>query len=147
MIQAFISYSHKDEDLRSQFVNHLSALKHLITVWDDRQIPIGVKWDEEIKKKLDISDIVIFLISSDFLASTYINKVEIERTMERHNRGEIYLIPVLLRPCLFEPCILGSFQAVPRDARFITTYTPMDLGFLGVIKEIQLLNPSAPRKL
>lgn len=137
MTEVFISYSHEDEDLKNQFVNHLSALKDLITVWDDRQILIGTKWDETIKAKLATSEIVIFLISSDFLASTYVNEVELNKTIERHNRGEVYLIPVLLRPCLFESNILGSFQAVPRDAKFITTQSSIDLGFLEAIKEIK----------
>ena len=96
MKNVFISYSHKDEEYKNQLIAHLSGLvrNKIIHLWDDRQIKIGDSWDATIKNKLEESDVAIFLISSDFLSSSYINEVEIKKTLERHSKGEILLIPV-----------------------------------------------------
>lgn len=139
MKKVFISYSHKDEELKMQFDAHLSGLKRLqlIEVWDDRQVLIGDKWDDIIKQRLLSSEIVIFLISSDFLASEYINEVEINETIIRHHRNEVYIAPIFLRPCDFASSILSNFQGVPRDARFITSWESIDSAFLSVINELK----------
>lgn len=139
MKKIFISYAHKDEVYKNQFETHLSGLKrqNLIDVWTDRQVLIGDKWDEKIKHKLMTSDIVIFLISSDFLASEYINVVEINETIARHKKNEVFIAPIFLRPCDFESSILSDFQGVPRDAKFIVTWDNIDSAFLEVTKELK----------
>ncbi len=147
MKKIFISYAHKDEELKSQFETHLSGLKRqkLIDVWTDRQVLIGDKWDEKIKNKLITSDIVIFLISSDFLASEYINEVEINETILRHKNNEVLIAPIFLRPCDFESSLLSDFQGVPRDAEFITTWKDKDSAFLAVTKELKkIINEFTP---
>jgi hypothetical protein len=139
MKKIFISYAHKDEDYKNQFEIHLSGLKrqNLIDVWTDRQVLIGEKWDEKIRQRLITSDIVIFLISSDFLASEYINEVEIKKTIARHKNKEILIAPIFLRPCDFESSILSDFQGVPRDKKFIVTWDNIDSAFLKVIEELK----------
>lgn len=148
MKKIFISYAHKDEELKLQFETHLSGLKRqgLIDVWTDRQVLIGERWNDKIKNKLLTSDLIIFLISSDFLASEYINEVEIKETIARHNNDEVLLAPIFLRPCDFESSLLAKFQGVPRNAKFITTWEDRDSGFLEVIKELKkLINEFTPK--
>lgn len=139
MKKIFLSYSHKDEIYKDQFVTHLSGLrrKKIIEVWDDRQVKIGDKWDEKIIEKLWDSDIVIFLISPDFLDSEYINDNEIKKTIQRQKNNEVCIIPVFIRPCDFESSILFSFQGVPRDMKFISTWDNRDSAFLQVINELK----------
>jgi len=139
MKKIFLSYSHKDDHYKDSFVTHLSGLKRLniIEVWDDRQVNIGEKWDEKIKSKLMDSNIVFFLMSPDFLASEFINEVEINKTIERHNRNEVCLVPIFVRPCDYESSILHEFQGVPRDAKFISSSENEDAAFLQVVKELK----------
>ena len=141
MKNVFISYSHKDEEYKNQLIAHLSGLvrNKIIHLWDDRQIKIGDSWDATIKNKLEESDVAIFLISSDFLSSSYINEVEIKKTLERHSKGEILLIPVFLRPCDFESSEFSSLQGVPRDARFVVEFPNIDSAFLSIVKELKSL--------
>ena len=77
------------------------------------------------------------MISSDFLASEYINEVEIKETINRHNSSQLLIVPVFLRPCDFNSSILCVFQGVPRDAKFITTWPDRDLAFLNVVQELK----------
>ncbi|NRT58656.1 toll/interleukin-1 receptor domain-containing protein [Sphaerotilus uruguayifluvii] len=98
-LSLFLSYSHKDEAFRSELVGHLAPLKHqgIILEWTDRQISPGSEWEPEILEKLGQADIVILLISSDFINSKYCYGVELERALEKHRDKSARVIPVIAR--------------------------------------------------
>ena len=85
----FISYSHKDETHRSELEVHLAMLKRkkIVSVWHDRKIVAGDEWKNEIDNNLESADIILFLISPDFLASEYCYDIEVKKAMERHKAG------------------------------------------------------------
>ena len=60
----------------------------MIESWDDRQIKAGDEWGGEIDQKLEAADIIILVISVDFINSPYCYDVEMTRAMERHESGE-----------------------------------------------------------
>ena len=68
----------------------------------------GIEWEPEIQKKLDTADIIILLISANFIASDYCYSNELERAIERHNAGEARVIPIL-----FEVLCFGIFSGIP----------------------------------
>ncbi|HEU0174048.1 MAG TPA: TIR domain-containing protein [Blastocatellia bacterium] len=138
-IEVFFSYSHKDEELRDQLSNHLSTLKRnqFITAWHDRRIGAGTEWTSEIDERLDAADIILLLISSDFLASDYCYDVEVKRAMERHDGGEARVIPVILRPVDWKGAPFGKLQALPRDARPVTEWPNRDQAFLDIAQGIR----------
>jgi len=70
-VRVFFSYSHKDEELRDKLATHLSNLEwqNVISSWHDRKLVAGMEWDDEIKSQLDSADIILLLISPDFIAS------------------------------------------------------------------------------
>ena len=135
----FYSYSHKDEDLRDELETHLAMLrrKGVIEEWHDRRIAAGDEWNAEINKHLERADIVLFLVSADFLASDYCFDVEVERAMERHEAGEARVIPVFLRDCDWEGAPFGRLQGVPTDARSVTSWENRDEAFTDVTKAIR----------
>jgi hypothetical protein len=96
----FISYAREDDDLRKELDKHLSELKRqkLIKVWHNQNISPGTEWEREVHTYLDMADIILLLISPDFMASKFCYSVEMERAMERHERGEAHVIPIILRP-------------------------------------------------
>ena len=66
-IKVFISYSHQDDGLRQELVEHLAPLQEyekLIDLWHDREIRPGANWDSEIDNRLKDADIILFLVSS-----------------------------------------------------------------------------------
>lgn len=139
MASLFFSYSHKDENLRDQLEIHLSSLKRegAIDVWHDRRIPAGNELDHEISQALERADVVLLLISPDFLASAYCNDVEMSRAMERHGEGTARVIPVILRPCDWKRTAFGKLAATPRDGRPITKWPDRDEAFLDVVMAIR----------
>lgn len=100
-IEVFFAYSHKDESLRDELETHLSILRRggVISSWHDRRISAGREWVGEIDSHLNRADIILLLVSSDFIASDYCYKKEMARAIERHDRGEARVIPVILREC------------------------------------------------
>src|SRR5438132_1153332 len=98
-IEIFFSYSHKDQALREKLETHLTLLKRegLISSWHDRKIIAGTEWSGEIDAHLNTAQIILLLVSADFIASSYCSDIEVARAMERHNAGEARVIPVILR--------------------------------------------------
>lgn len=138
-IRVFISYSHKDEDLRDQLEVQLAMLKRqgLVEVWHDRRLVAGDRLDWTISKELDDADVILLLVSPDFLASDYCYKIEKGRALERHRTGEARLISVILRPCDWMRTDLAEFLVTPRDGKAITQWPDRDEAFLNVVQSIR----------
>jgi|GEM_PF-4371095 len=138
-LRLFYSYSHKDESLRDELQNHLSTLKRLGTIseWHDRKIPAGSAWKGEIDENLTSADVVLLLVSSDFLASDYCFDVETKKALERHEAGDLLLIPVVLRPCDWKDTPIGQLQALPKNACPVTKWENRDEAFLDIVEGIK----------
>src|SRR5205085_1249843 len=116
-IEVFYSYSHEDERLRNELDKHLSNLKQqgLIVGWYDRNISAGTEWAYEIDAHLNTSQIILLLISPDFIASHYCYSVEMKRAMERHETGEARVIPIILRAIEWKGTPFEKLQVLPTD--------------------------------
>lgn len=135
----FFSYSHKDEGLRDELEVHLAMLlrEGILSVWHDRRILAGDDLDDSISDQLEQSDIILFLVSPDFLASDYCYGVEMERAMERHTEGSARVIPVILRPFEWNRAPFGRLAAAPKDGRPVTKWPDRDEAFLDVTRAIR----------
>jgi tetratricopeptide (TPR) repeat protein len=138
-LEVFYSYSHKDEDLRQKLNNHLSILKAtgVITEWHDRNINAGTDWEKQINQHLDSADIILLLISSDFLASRYCYSIEMDRALERERARKATVIPVILRAVDWEDARFGYLQALPTNAEPITSWDNEDEAFRDVARGIR----------
>jgi hypothetical protein len=137
----FISYSHKDKVLRNQLENHLAILKRqgVVDVWHDRLIKAGDEFDSAISAKLDNADVILLLVSSDFLSSSYIWDIELGKALERHKDGKARVIPVILRPCDWKETPFGKLSAAPEDGAPIRSsrWHNIDEALLDVVKKIR----------
>ncbi|MEM9590883.1 MAG: toll/interleukin-1 receptor domain-containing protein [Pseudomonadota bacterium] len=137
--RVFVSYSHRDEQLRDQLEVQLSMLKRqgLIDVWHDRRLVAGDRLDWTISNELDRADIVLLLISPDFLASDYCYNIEKARALARHRNGDARLISVILRPSDWTHTDLAQFLVTPKDGKPVTLWPNIDEAFLDVAKSIR----------
>jgi hypothetical protein len=138
-IELFFSYSHKDEALRDELATHLRLLERrgLISSWHDRRISAGTEWKDEIDRHLKTADIILLLVSSYFINSDYCWDVELELAMQRHESGEARVIPIVLRPVNWRGTVFGKLQALPRDAKPITSWTDPHEAFADVALRIE----------
>jgi hypothetical protein len=135
----FFSYSHADEALRDQLEKHLSGLQRqgIITSWHDRRIVAGTAFAEAIDQNIETADVILLLVSPDFIASDYCYEREMKQALARHRRGEARVIPVILRPCDWHDLEFGTLMATPKDGRAITKWPNMDEAFLDVVLAIK----------
>jgi hypothetical protein len=133
-VKLFISYCHRDEKLREQLDKHLAPLKgqKVIEAWHDRQIQAGVEWANQIDDNLNKADIILLLVSPDFVASNYCSNIELKQAVKRHESGEAIVVPVILEPCDWSWLPFAKFQAFPKDGRAITTWNNQNEAFLDV---------------
>lgn len=143
MARLFFSYSHRDEKLRDRLEVHLAALRRegLIDVWHDRRIPAGDDFADRIDENLERADIILLLVSADFIASRYCYEIEMTRAMERHAAGEARVIPVILDFCEWHGTPFGRLQAVPRDGRPVAAWGNLNEAFLNTVTAIRAVLP------
>lgn len=145
-LQLFYSYSHKDEALRDELDIHLKLLQRqgLIQPWHDRRIIAGEEWGKEIDDNLNRADIILLLISADFIASDYCYEIEVKRAMERHESKEAQVIPIVLRPADWSGTPFRKLQGLPTDAEPVTLWSNRDEAWLnvetGIKRAIEAIN-------
>lgn len=141
MKKIFISYSKADAHYLQQFENHLSALKRngSISTWNCRQLLPGEKWDGKIKKELEEADIIIFLVSSDFLATDYIWDIEIKYAIDKENTNPdaVKVVPIIIRSCVWEDTPLSAYNTAPKKAQVITLSNNLDEAFTEAVKDLK----------
>ncbi|WP_437616223.1 TIR domain-containing protein [Sorangium sp. So ce834] len=135
-VRLFFSYSHKDEALRDELETHLSLLERegLLQSWHDRRIAAGDGWAGQIDRNLDEAEVILLLVSADFLASDYCFDKEMKRAMARHDAGQARVIPIFLRETDWQSAPFARLQALPKDARPITLWPDRDAAWTDVAK-------------
>jgi len=138
-ISIFIAYSREDEKLQQRFLKFLAPLERsgLIKVWYDGKIPIGSEWDNEIHTALAQSDMIIALISSSSLASTYFFDVEMNKAFARAGKEECEIIPIILSECLWKETSFGNIQAIPEYGKPIATYERPEVPFFQIAQVLK----------
>lgn len=139
-IEVFCCYAHEDAPLLENLKAHLTLLKRqgLITVWADTNISPGSNWEQEIEKHLNAANIILLLVSADFMASDYCYSKEMFRAVERHDRGEAIVIPIILRPVYWQGAPFARLQALPTGAKPIISsiWYSLDEALLDVVNGI-----------
>ncbi|MDQ5836453.1 MAG: TIR domain-containing protein, partial [Acidobacteriota bacterium] len=138
-IKVFYSYSHRDEKLRDLLETHLALLKRrrVISSWHDRRIGAGNDWAGEIDEHMKSADIILLLVSANFIASKYCYDVELKLAMKRHRDGEALIIPIILRPCDLTGVPFGRLQSLPKDRRPVTKWPNRDDAFTDIANGIR----------
>jgi O-acetyl-ADP-ribose deacetylase (regulator of RNase III) len=135
----FISYSHKDKRLREELEKHLVILRrqNVIEMWHDRMITAGSEWQGAIDEHLMSARLVLLLVSSDFIASDYCYDVEMTCALKRHELRQTRVIPVILRPVMWDKAPFAKLQALPTDGKAVTTWENLDAALDDVARGIR----------
>jgi hypothetical protein len=138
-MEVFFSYAHEDEALCDKLAKHLKLLERqgVITAWHDRDITAGEEWKDAIDNHLESANIILLLVSSDFLASDYCYDIELKRALERHESNQARVIPVILRSVDWHGSTFGKLVALPKDGKAITSWQNEDEAFTDVVKGLR----------
>jgi internalin A len=153
-LRVVYSYSHLDARQRLKFSKHLAPLKRLkmITDWYDHEILPGTEWEPEIAKRFEEADMILLLVSADFVDSKYCYEKELKIAMTRHEKGEACVIPIIIRATHAWPKLpFGRLNALPDSGKAIPQWKPQDNGWAnvaqGVERAVNGLRAAAPPKL
>ncbi|MEO4030411.1 toll/interleukin-1 receptor domain-containing protein [Chromobacterium vaccinii] len=140
-LSVFISYSHADEAIKTELIKHLEPLKklNLIETWHDRMISPGDDWAKTISKNLETADIIILLISIDFINSKYCFDIELEKALELHQEQRSVVVPVIVRNCLWQHTSFAKIQALPKDGKAVKSFLDIDDALTSVVDGIRLV--------
>lgn len=105
-----------------------------IDLWTDKDIVAGQEWNDLIKAKLNESEIILFLVSPDFLASDYINDTEIMNALKNN---KIITIPVIIRPIRMALLQINYKQAIPTGAKPVSDWPSRDNAWNNVLSALE----------
>ena len=126
-MKLFYSYSHKDSKYREAMERSLAQLKReaLLQDWSDQAILPGHSISAQVEHHLTSSDVIVFLLSQEFIASDECAK-EWERAKTiAAGRTDVVRIPIVLEPCAWLPFLQGEdLKALPTDGKPVSSFRP-----------------------
>ena len=140
-IDVFVSYAREDASFMRELRTHLTLLERqgLMKLWYDGDITAGSAWGEAIDSQLEAAKIILLLVSADFLASDFIDEVELKRALARHREGTARVIPIIVRGCDWTKAPFAKLQALPRDGKAMATLRDRDAGWTEVAKALRAI--------
>jgi CHASE2 domain-containing sensor protein len=134
-VELFVSYAAKDDELRKEFSKHLSSLKGNGTIrdWSEDDITGGSVREDEIRRNISQAQIILLLISSDFLDSKFCKGSELKEAMLRHEQGKASVIPIILRPVYLQGTPFSNLQMLPKNQKPVTRWEDRDEAFTEVV--------------
>jgi hypothetical protein len=123
-LRVFISYSHADGKFCAELEKHLEILQqeNILESWSDRRLHPGQEWDGVINEKLNSANLILLLISADFLLSKYVRETEIRLAISRQQAGDAVVIPVILDETDWKGSPFADFQALPSQGKPVSRW-------------------------
>ncbi|MCQ8127747.1 COR domain-containing protein [Methylomonas rivi] len=113
-LKIFISYSHAQRDyvsiFKADFDQYINSPELYAKVFADQEIPIGTDWDNFLQSKVANCDVMILLVSQEFMNSQYIQEKEFGAALERLKSDN----SLLIAPIYFTPCQFSSDEELAR---------------------------------
>lgn len=126
----FISYSHEDSRWLKKVQTNLKVLNHQdinFELWDDTRIKGGQKWKKEISNALEKTKVAILLISTEFLASDFIQNDELPTLLKKAEKDGCEILPLIVGHCRFTKDKLSIFQAINDPVKPLSSCHPSDV--------------------
>jgi hypothetical protein len=138
-IEVFLSSARSDQSLLDKLVEHLSIMERegLIHLWNDCNVSPGIDWRSLVRSHLQIAQLILFLISPAFITSDFWDSQEMEDLLKRHERGEVRIIPILLRPVEWNKAPLNSLQVLPLNKEPVTCWRHREKAFLDIAQGVR----------
>lgn len=138
-VKIFLAHAKENDVARARLDSHLSIMKRSghIQTWHEGAIKIGSKWDESTREAFDSSDIVILIVSVDFIASDYFYDLGVYKAIERHKNGDAHIIPFILDHCAWRDTPLGKIQPFPRDGNPVSDWPNFDKALTLFVNDLK----------
>jgi hypothetical protein len=108
--RVFVSYSHKDRRWLEELLTHLAPFRDSLDVWADSRLDAGQDWNQQITKAIEGASVAVVLVSADFLASKFLQEVELPAILEAAKSRGMIVLPILIGASLWRRTPLAQFQ-------------------------------------
>ena len=138
-VRIYLSYADSDNGLLDELSKQLRPLEQqrIIEIWHRGKVKAGSVWKRLVENYLDGADLILLLVSPDFVVSEVCCEIETSRAMQRHKRGVVHVIPVILRPTDWTSLPYGGLWSLPSDARPVTLWHSLDAAFSDIVEGIK----------
>jgi hypothetical protein len=131
-------YAHEDRLLLDGIKTHLTSLqRHNLINWHDYDISPQTEQKQNSDKHLNTAQIILLLVSPDFMASDFCYSLKMKQAIERHKRGKTRVIPIIVRPTVWKDTPFEMLQTLPTDAKPVTMWSDRDAAFLTITSSIR----------
>lgn len=133
-VRLFYSYSQKDEELAQTLDKHLTTLRRLgwIRDWHRGRVSPGRPVEAEARRELADADIVLLLLSADFMAEDALMEGDAANALARHRIGTMRVIPIRLRPVDLEGTEIDELSSLPSNGRPVSDWDNKDSAFTDI---------------
>jgi len=140
-MNVFLSYVYKDEALRDELALHLNNLRWrgVIADWHERNIDLGKEWLREIDPYLETAQIILLLVSPNFVHSDYCYSAEIKCALQRHETGQARVIPIILRAVDWDDTPFPGLAVLPTYGKPVTSWFSLQEALLDVARGIEAI--------
>lgn len=139
-LRAFFAYSIRDISYFESFLEYLRPFEWngKINLLHDSKSPYIEQWDSKIIQNLNTSDVIFLLLSADFLASISKWELDLIKAIQRHETGEVTIIPIILRPCAWrELPFFKTFNSfLDENDKAISVSIDYDQAWVDIINQI-----------
>lgn len=141
VVKLFISYTHVDRRYRDDLHKHLRHLERqgLTSIWSDTDIRPGDDVEATIRAELNSANIIVLLVSADFLASDFCWYVELQTALARHEAGSARVVAVIIRDCDWRSAPLARLLVLPHDGVPVMAYSQPDKAWTEVAANLRKL--------
>lgn len=142
-IHVVFCYAPQDQDHYKALETHLALLERqgYVTRWTSRMLGPGVAREAETERALDRADLIVLLVSADFLASDQIFDTDLKRALARRAERPDDVMGVLLRPCDWRHGDLAAVDMEPRNedgiAVPVTAWPNPDVPYTRIAEKIR----------
>jgi hypothetical protein len=138
-VKIFVSYAHLDSEPFHELLDATKSARAGGLTWNDLEIIPGDNWDAEIARNLDSADLVLPLLSANFLSSKFCVGVEMRRALARHANGDARVVPILLAPCDWRSSRFAAIQGLPSGMKALSDWPDRAEGLRNVAQGVELV--------
>ena len=120
----FYSYCHKDIQHKAHIEKALTLLQRnrLLRGWSDQNILPGQTISQRVREEMGKADIMVFLLSQDFIASEECMK-EWDYAKQLTKEKLLFRIPIILKDCAWKDLLRNDdIKALPTDGKPVTKF-------------------------
>ena len=139
-INIFISYSKEDESYLKPLKTRLDNIKRSFSLnyWSDHHLQAGGKVHQDILRALETADIVLLIVSPDFIATDYCFDIEVQKALQLYEQGKNTVIPIIIRETLdWVNYNIGQLTALPTKGKPLEDWQSADKFWTNVQQGIR----------